>query len=196
MAGMPHISVLRLSQLSLTCAEMSRRSAAIDSMAAELQPDLYTSPLRMALTVPGVLHVEKSAAQIVGANALRSFEVNHLGLTVDEASATFLPTKSSQRFPISESESGDDESGFELPSPITAARVNSISDNGTGGWYSYHAGKAAVFQFGESFDLPCVRGVVIELWPSRCILARCGQALTMFTWEVKSRDTLEPDDAT
>ncbi|KAF7587372.1 hypothetical protein BBP40_007360 [Aspergillus hancockii] len=79
---------------------MSRRSASIKSMAAELQPDLYNSLLRPTLTVPAVLHAEESAAQVDGANALRNVLVNALGLTVDKASGTFLPTKCSSRFPI------------------------------------------------------------------------------------------------
>ncbi|RHZ50983.1 uncharacterized protein CDV56_102082 [Aspergillus thermomutatus] len=170
----------------------------IESMAAELHQTFPNSPLRLALTVPGVLHVEKSPAQIDGANTLHSFQVNAVGqLLLMKHLATFLPTKSSSPFPVSESHPANDESRLKLPShaiyAVMAARVGSISDNGTGGWYSYRASKAAVFQLAKTFDLHLRtrsrdRALAVALHP--------GTVRTDFTqayWG--SRDMLEPDEA-
>lgn len=126
--------------------------SSISSMASHIRHVYPNMQLRLALTLPGILHVEKSPSQIGVANALQSFQVNSLGpLLLMKHLASFLPTKSSSPF---EETRGD---GLNLPShaiyAIMAARVGSISDNSSGGWYSYRASKASVFQLAKTFDL-------------------------------------------
>ncbi|EAW09000.1 uncharacterized protein ACLA_077470 [Aspergillus clavatus NRRL 1] len=170
--------------------------SSIESMTAELRKLLAKTSLRLALTVPGVLHVEKSPGQINASNAWHSFQVNTLGqLLLMKHLSPFLPTKSQAGFAVTESLSGG--ASIKLPShaiyAMMAARVGSISDNRTGGWYSYRASKAAVFQLAKTFDLHLrtrsqERAIAIALHP--------GTVRTDFTQEYwGGRDMLEPDEA-
>ncbi|KAL3445721.1 hypothetical protein BJX65DRAFT_280715 [Aspergillus insuetus] len=122
--------------------------------------DMYPETLlRLAITVPGILHVEKSPSQIDAEYSLRSFQVNALGpMLLMKHLSSFLPTASSTPFQDSEETSGQDSSPWCLPEShaiyaMMAARVGSVSDNTSGGWYSYRASKASVFQLAKTFDL-------------------------------------------
>ncbi|RAK99721.1 short-chain dehydrogenase/reductase [Aspergillus ibericus CBS 121593] len=129
----------------------------IHSMATHMREEYPKASLRIAITVPGVLHVEKSPSQIDAADALHSFKVNALGpLLLMKHLAPFLPTKSSNGF-ADDSPPTSGERPWKLPPhaiyAMMAARVGSISDNSAGGWYSYRASKASVFQLAKTFDL-------------------------------------------
>lgn len=127
--------------------------ATIDSAAkraAELFPsDKYH--LRLACGLPGILHVEKSPAQIDAEKSLESFKVNSVGaLLLIKHFSEFLPKQATDMEPSPESDK------VKLPDFATwlsmSARVGSISDNRAGGWYSYRASKTAVSSIGKSFD--------------------------------------------
>ncbi|PWY69575.1 short-chain dehydrogenase/reductase [Aspergillus heteromorphus CBS 117.55] len=127
----------------------------IHAMATRIRDEYPKAALRIAITVPGVLHVEKSPTQIDAANALHSFQVNALGpMLLMKHLVPLLPTKSSTPFAEDASSSS---ASWTLPSHaiyvMMAARVGSISDNASGGWYSYRASKASVFQLAKTFDL-------------------------------------------
>ncbi|OGE48387.1 hypothetical protein PENARI_c029G00659 [Penicillium arizonense] len=127
-------------------------------MADTIRQEYPDTPLRLGLTVPGTLHVEKSPSQIDSANALDSFKVNSLGpLLLMKHLSNFMPSKSAPAFPKGNSTAaGGSYAPLELPShaiyAMMAARVGSISDNSSGGWYSYRASKSAVFQLAKTFD--------------------------------------------
>ena len=166
-------------------------------MADTIKQQYPDTPLRLGLTIPGTLHIEKSPSQIDSAKALDSFKVNSLGpLLLMKHLSQFIPPKSAPAFATgSDSASSDDP--LPLPShaiyAMMAARVGSISDNATGGWYSYRASKAAVFQLAKSFDLylrtkSAQRAIAVALHP--------GTVQTDFTkgfWG--GREMLEPNDA-
>ncbi|KAL4741770.1 hypothetical protein BDV11DRAFT_212664 [Aspergillus similis] len=144
----------RLSVLQVDVTDES----SISEMASEIRALYADTLLRLAITLPGVLHVEKSPAQIDVHHALDSFKVNALGqMLLMKHLSQFLPGKSSPRFENIQQSSGVDSSPRYLPSHATyvmmAARVGSISDNASGGWYSYRASKASVFQLAKTFDL-------------------------------------------
>lgn len=155
--------------------------------------------LRLGLTIPGILHAEKSPSKIDAANALDSFKVNSLGpLLLMKHLSQFIPLKSSPDFPTIQSSPATNSPGqLRLPShaiyAIMAARVGSISDNALGGWYSYRASKAAVFQLAKTFDLhlrakSAQRAIAVALHP--------GTVYTDFTREYwATREMLEPGDA-
>jgi len=159
-------------------------------MAETIRHEYPNTPLRLALTIPGILHIEKSPSQINAATALDSFQVNSLGpLLLMKHLSQFLPTKSSPAFPVAE---GD----LKLPQhaiyAMMAARVGSISDNRSGGWYSYRASKSAVYQIVKTFDLylrgRCKeRAIAVALHP--------GTVRTDFTREFGGREMLEPGDS-
>ena len=162
--------------------------------------DIYPNTfLRLALTVPGVLHVEKAPSQVDATNALHSFQVNILGpLLLLKHLAPFLPTKSSPPFQPTGTKAGNGgEAKLTLPShaiyAMMAARVGSISDNSTGGWFSYRASKAGVLQLAKTLDLHLrvrsrERAMAVALHP--------GTVRTEFTREFwGGREMLEVDEA-
>ncbi|KAK5791204.1 hypothetical protein VI817_006513 [Penicillium citrinum] len=156
------------------------------------------TPLRLALTVPGILHVEKTPFQVDAASALESFQVNALGpLLLTKHLSQFLPTKSSPAFPEMGKVEEGKRSTLALPShavyAMMAARVGSVSDNASGGWYSYRASKTSVFQLAKTFDLYLrsksgKKALAVALHP--------GTVRTDFTKEFwKGRNMLEPLDS-
>lgn len=170
----------------------------IASMAETIRKDYPDTPLRLALTVPGILHVEKSPSQIDAASALESFQVNALGpLLLMKHLSAFLPTKAAHGFKETENSQIKGAKQLKLPPhavyAMMAARVGSVSDNSSGGWYSYRASKASVFQLAKTFDLYLRsksgrKAIAIALHP--------GTVRTDFTKEFwKGRDLLEPLDS-
>ncbi|KAJ5794285.1 Short-chain dehydrogenase/reductase SDR [Penicillium paradoxum] len=185
---------LRILQVDVT------DESTLSDMAETIRQEYPKTPLRIGLTVPGILHVEKSPSHINSAKALESFKINSLGpLLLMKHLSQFVPCKSAPAFPTTESSSAiNSHRPLQLPShaiyAMMAARVGSISDNASGGWYSYRASKAAVFQLAKSFDLYLrtrsgQRGIAVALHP--------GTVRTDFTKEFWSgRDMLDPVDAT
>ena len=167
-------------------------------MVSTIQETHPNTHLRLALTVPGTLHVEKTPSQIDYWKALDSFKTNSLApMLLMKHLSPLLPTKSTAPFPDTSSSSSHPEGSLPLPAhavyAMMAARVGSISDNSTGGWYSYRASKAAVFQLAKTFDLHLRtrsrdRALALAMHP--------GTVQTDFTrtyWE--GRDMLQPHDA-
>jgi NAD(P)-dependent dehydrogenase (short-subunit alcohol dehydrogenase family) len=109
----------------------------------------------------------------------------------------FLPAKSAPEFQRTSKTEADGESQLELPShavyAMMAARVGSVSDNSSGGWYSYRASKASVFQLAKTFDLYLrsksgKRALAVALHP--------GTVRTDFTQDFwKGREMLDPLDS-
>ncbi|KFA49756.1 hypothetical protein S40293_01390 [Stachybotrys chartarum IBT 40293] len=125
--------------------------AAAAARAAELFPGA-THHLRLACAMPGVLHAEKSPAQIDAGRALETFRVNTLGpLLLVKHFAGLLPRRAVDLLPAPAADEA------RLPPHATwltmGARVGSITDNRTGGWYSYRASKTAVASVTRSLDI-------------------------------------------
>lgn len=167
-------------------------------MASHLHQTYPKTPLRLALTLPGILHVEKSPSQIDAASAMHSFQVNALGpMLLMKHLAPFLPKKSARPFPTLPQSGDTNNTPLSLPAhsiyATLAARVGSITDNASGGWYSYRASKAAVFQLTKTFDLYLRarsrdRALAVALHP--------GTVRTDFTREYwGTREMLEPQYA-
>ncbi|KAG0155480.1 Short-chain dehydrogenase/reductase SDR [Penicillium digitatum] len=193
--GMPKDAEQRLCIFQVDVTDESTISA----MADAIRRKYPSTPLRLGLTIPGILHAERSPSKIDAASALESFKVNSLGpLLLMKHLSPFLPLKSSPEFSTTESSSAIDFQGpLWLPShaiyAMMAARVGSTSDNASGGWYSYRASKAAVFQLAKTFDLhlrakSAQRAISVALHP--------GTVHTDFTKDYwGTREMLEPVDA-
>ncbi|KAF4780185.1 oxidoreductase [Colletotrichum scovillei] len=129
--------------------------AAAAAEAASLFPS-STHHLRLALATPGILHPEKSPAQIDYDDALETFRVNTLGqMMLMKHFSPFLPKKS-VKFSTSSSPENDEARGLPPSHAVWAAmsaRVGSTADNRKGGWYSYRASKAGVTSLAKSLDL-------------------------------------------
>lgn len=107
--------------------------------------------MHLAFTTPGILHPERSPAQLDANNMLQTFRINTIGpLLLMKHFSSFLPRKSATMtaLPAAAAEY--------LPEHATwvtlSARVGSITDNCLGGWYSYRASKAGVNQAIKTFD--------------------------------------------
>ncbi|KAJ5698459.1 hypothetical protein N7462_000464 [Penicillium macrosclerotiorum] len=192
--GLPPDSEGRLDVLKVDVKD----EPSISSMADTIRKKYPNTPLRLALTIPGVLHVEKSPSQIDAATALDSFQVNAIGpLLLMKHLYQFLPNKSAPPFPPSDLSLSRGKIGLNLPShaiyALMAARVGSVSDNASGGWYSYRASKASVYQIAKTFDL-YLRGRCAER--ALAVAMHPGTVHTEFTKEFwKGREMLEPLDA-
>ncbi|KAL8904443.1 MAG: hypothetical protein Q9171_007046, partial [Xanthocarpia ochracea] len=137
----------RLSVLQVDVTDESTLTAATSHIHTLFPPS--THYLHLAFCTPGILHPEKSPAQISYASALETLKVNTLGpLMLLKHFSPFLPRKSTLL-----------ASSASSPLPrhatfaIMSARVGSITDNTLGGWYSYRASKAGVNQIVKTFDL-------------------------------------------
>ncbi|KAL8850245.1 MAG: hypothetical protein Q9221_004844 [Calogaya cf. arnoldii] len=138
----------RLSVLRLDVTDESTISAATSHLRTLFPPSSHY--LHLAFCTPGILHPEKSPAQINYESALETLKVNTLGpMMLIKHFSPFLPRKSSP-LPSSSSSTLPQQATF----AIMSARVGSISDNiSMGGWYSYRASKAGVNQIVKTFDL-------------------------------------------
>ncbi|KAK3500649.1 hypothetical protein B0T13DRAFT_465877 [Neurospora crassa] len=112
-----------------------------------------THHLHLAFALPGILHPEKSAAQVDYDLALDTFRVNCLGpLMLMKHFGSFLPRKRTE-FLLSDNEEEGQIPKHHATWINMSARVGSVSDNKSGGWYSYRSSKAAVNSLTKSFDL-------------------------------------------
>lgn len=130
------------------------------------------SLLRLAFAIPGILlHPEKSPLAINYEDGLETFKINTLGpALLFKHFSQFLPTKRSPPFPTKtnpsfsssaassekeEETNGENETRLARMAvfAIMSARVGSISDNKSGGWYTYRASKAGVNQLVKGFDI-------------------------------------------
>ncbi|KAL5337058.1 hypothetical protein BJX70DRAFT_258170 [Aspergillus crustosus] len=170
----------------------------ISEMTSSIRSLYPNISLRLAITVPGILHVEKSPARIEAENALDSFKVNALGpMLLMKHLSPFLPHRSSPPFQDNQQPNESDTAQLQLPShaiyAMMAARVGSISDNSSGGWYSYRASKASVFQLAKTFDLHLrsqskERALAVAMHP--------GTVQTEFTRDYWSgREMLQAEDS-
>ncbi len=115
--------------------------------AAHCKDRFKESHLRLALAIPGILHPERSPAQIDYLRALDTFKVNTLGpLLLMKHFCPFLPRKTTEVF----AEDGLPENAVFA---MMSARVGSITDNRAGGWFSYRSSKSAVNQITKSLDI-------------------------------------------
>ena len=167
-------------------------------MVDTIHRQLPDTPLRLALAIPGILHVEKSPSQIDADNALHTFKVNVLGsMLLMKHLSPLLPNKTTSAFSTAHRSSASNGDELLLPShaiyAMMTARVGSISDNASGGWYSYRASKASIFQLAKTFDL-YLRGRCAE--KALAVALHPGTVRTDFTkdfWD--GREMLEPSDS-
>ncbi|KUI73423.1 hypothetical protein VM1G_08974 [Cytospora mali] len=149
----------RLAVLPLDVTDEATIEAASREAARLFPPD--THHLHLGFAGPGVLRAERSARQVDAGDALAAYRVNALGpLLLMKWFGEFLPRRRTVFAAEDEDEDEDDATGqrqaVRLPGHAVwmgvSARVGSISDNRTGGWYSYRSSKAAVNSLVKTFD--------------------------------------------
>ncbi|KAG8415464.1 hypothetical protein J3458_009309 [Metarhizium acridum] len=137
----------RLHLVSVDVTDAPSVEAASHTARRLFPPDRHH--LHLSFAMPGVLTPEKSPAQVDADASLAMFRVNAMGpLLLMKHFAEFLPRRGT----------GMDRGGLDaLPAHATwvfmSARVGSIADNRSGGWFSYRASKAAVNSITKSMDV-------------------------------------------
>lgn len=135
----------RLTLLPLELTSEDSIASAANQLARCLPPD---ARLHAAWITGGILHTEKRPQDIDHVSLLNSFKVNVIShLLIIKHFSRFLPEYyDHQHQPLS---SGNDFSRW----VHVSARLGSISDNHSGGWYSYRSSKAALNQVIKTFDI-------------------------------------------
>ncbi|KHN98762.1 NAD(P)-binding domain protein [Metarhizium album ARSEF 1941] len=119
--------------------------------------------LHLGFAMPGVLTPEKSPAQVDADAGLAMLRVNVLGpLLLMKHFAEFLPRRGTRlRAPGLDADADADADAHGNGDGLAAraawvfmsARLGSIADNRSGGWFSYRASKAAVNSVAKSLDV-------------------------------------------
>ncbi|KAI0921483.1 hypothetical protein AcW2_006439 [Taiwanofungus camphoratus] len=139
LAPLAHVDPARLTLLRLDLASED----SIAQAAHALHTARPAAHLHTALFAGGVLHPERSPADLDAARIADTFRINTIShLLLIKHFARFLPPPAPAP----------------APAPLAkwvhvSARVGSVSDNRLGGWYAYRASKAALNQVVRTFDL-------------------------------------------
>ncbi|GJJ07704.1 hypothetical protein Clacol_001909 [Clathrus columnatus] len=134
----------RLTLLPLELTSEESIASAANQLAARLPPDAH---LHTAWITGGVLHTEKRPQDIDYDTLINSFKINVIShLLIIKHFSRFLPEYSGN------SPSRSAHQNLTRWVHISA-RLGSISDNRSGGWYSYRSSKAALNQIIKTFDI-------------------------------------------
>jgi len=142
LAPLKDVDPKRLELLHLELTSEASISSAADHL-ANLLSNRRDSFIHTAFFTGGVLHPEKSPAALDFDSIVSTFQINVIShLLLIKHFSRFLPP-------------AQPKYNVDLPAKWVhvSARVGSISDNRSGGWYSYRASKAALNQVIKTFDL-------------------------------------------
>ncbi|KAH7931300.1 NAD(P)-binding protein [Leucogyrophana mollusca] len=152
---------LKLIPLDLTSEESIASAAQTLSRSLPKDGEPY---LHTGFFTGGVLVPERHPADLDASELQHTFQINVIShLLLIKHFLRFLPTAKQK---------------LELSAPAkwvhVSARVGSISDNKTGGWYSYRASKAALNQVVKTFDLQ----LQMKKTPAMCVGMHPGTVKT------------------
>ncbi|KAJ3856916.1 hypothetical protein EV368DRAFT_71348 [Lentinula lateritia] len=135
------LNVLHLDLLDETSIEKAAKELEKKLESWMKETDKTTPSIEKAFLTGGILHPEKSSADLNFGEIMETFQTNVIShLLLIKHFSKFLPTRTIAK--------------GELAKWVhISARVGSISDNVRGGWYSYRASKAALNQVIKTFDL-------------------------------------------
>lgn len=182
LSGLPDVDRSRLHLLPM---ELSSEKS-IANAATQLKqtfPEHSNSYIHTALFAGGILHPERQPSDLEADVIAKMFSVNVIShLLCIKHFSQFLP-----------------DAKTEVPMLSkwvhVSARVGSISDNRSGGWYSYRAAKAALNQVVRTFDLHLQR----KKTPSICVAMHPGTVKTDLSKEfwkgVPKNKLFEPEYA-
>ncbi|GAA5937723.1 SDR family oxidoreductase [Sporobolomyces koalae] len=159
----------------------AKHESTIEKAAAQVRKDFGDKSLRLLINASGVLHADKSVAEVNSDQLLESFQLNtfaHL-LTLKHF-YPLLPKKNdlkSSSAAASSSESEDPAQGYVQPGlgvfASLTARIGSIGDNKKGGWIGYRASKAATNQviatLQRELELRSTPSIAVALHPGTVV---------------------------
>lgn len=128
-----------------------KEEGSIKKAAEEVRKEYGDKSLRFLLNASGVLHADKSIAEIDPEKLLETFQLNTFGhLLTFKHFYPLLPQKNDIKSSKAASDAEDPAKGVLHPSlgvlASLTAKIGSIGDNQKGGWYAYRASKAAANQ--------------------------------------------------
>ncbi|GAA5867137.1 hypothetical protein JCM1840_001495 [Sporobolomyces johnsonii] len=123
----------------------------IKRAAKEVEQEFGEKSLRLLINASGVLHADKSVAEVDYDKLLESFQLNTIAhLLAFKHFYPLLPQKNDIRSTKADSDEQDPANGMLHPGLGVLAsltvRIGSIGDNRKGGWIAYRASKAAANQ--------------------------------------------------
>ena len=137
-----NVDEARLNMIPLDLTREDSIAAAAQQLSDSLPRD-QEAYLHTAFMTGGMLHVEKRPADLDASILQRTFQINVIShLLLIKHFARFLPKAHSV---------AADEGRLAKWVHITA-RLGSVTDNKSGGWYSYRASKTALNQVIKTFD--------------------------------------------
>ncbi|KAI9831508.1 MAG: hypothetical protein M1826_003398 [Phylliscum demangeonii] len=194
--------------------------SSIASAAAYCGARFAPHALHLALTGPGILPAppEKRPSQISAATATAVFAVNTIGpMLLFKHFAPFLPVRGRGRGGAADADAdasnvdadanADADADADIATGVAkwvmfSARLGSITDDRSGGWYAYRASKAAVNALVKAFDIwlaSTTEAMAVGVHPGTV-----RTELTRFFWEKdglvdeakrKALGLMEPHDA-
>lgn len=176
LASLKDVDPARLSLLRLDLESEQSISSAAQQLSDSL-PKNADSFIHTAFFSGGILHPEKQPGDLDAASIMQSFQINVMShLLLIKHFSSFLPTARTLDFATSD-DSGAANSilnGSLARWVHVSARVGSVSDNRTGGWYSYRASKSALNQVVKTFDLQ----LQMKKMPAMCVGVHPGTVKT------------------
>lgn len=139
LSGLDGVDASRLNLLNLELTSEDSIAHAAESLASQLPEK--DACLHTAFFTGGILHPERRPEDLDASDILETFKINTIShILLIKHFSRFLPKSAKASESI-------------LAKWVhVSARVGSISDNRTGGWYSYRASKAALNQIIRTFD--------------------------------------------
>lgn len=172
LAPLKDIDPKRLSLLHLDLENEQSISSAAQQLSESLPKDAE-SFLHTAFNSGGILYPEKQPADLDAASITQSFQINVIShLLLIKHFSPFLPT--GRTLASAPSDNTDLLKGGLARWVHVSARVGSVSDNRTGGWYSYRASKSALNQVVKTFDLQ----LQMKKIPAMCVGVHPGTVKT------------------
>ncbi|GAA5877231.1 hypothetical protein JCM8547_006304 [Rhodosporidiobolus lusitaniae] len=128
-----------------------REEDTVKKAAEDVKKEYGDKSLRFLINTSGVLHADKSIAEVDVDKLLNSFQLNTFGpLLAFKHFYPLLPQKNDIKHSSASSSDEDPAQGLIHPGlgvlATLTARIGSIGDNKKGGWYAYRASKAAANQ--------------------------------------------------
>ncbi|KAF8250541.1 NAD(P)-binding protein [Wilcoxina mikolae CBS 423.85] len=142
LANLPDIPPSRVTVLRVDVTDETTLSAAAAEIPS-LHPDEHA---HYVFSTPGILYPERSPQQLDKAHIQQTLETNLLG-------PMLILKHFSQFIPYGNRKNDGEEEGKPAVWANMSARVGSMADNKSGGWYSYRASKAGLNAVTKSFDL-------------------------------------------
>ncbi|GAA5988717.1 hypothetical protein JCM5350_001990 [Sporobolomyces pararoseus] len=129
----------------------AKHESTIQKAADEVKKEYGERSLRLLINASGVLHADKSVAEVNADQLLESFQLNTFAhLLTFKHFYPLLPKKNDMKSSSADSSSEDPAKGYVQPGlgvlASLTARIGSIGDNKKGGWIGYRASKAATNQ--------------------------------------------------